>query len=196
MNHEKERAFLIMTAFYIVLGAVAMIFVWGMFLYNTLVRASNGCSEAWSNVDTELKRRYDLIPNLVETVKAYASHERTVFQAVSDARNRAIASTGSPASQAKDENMLVSHLRQLLAIVEQYPQLKADQSFRELQEELTNTEDRIQATRRFYNANVRDFNNLVQSIPSNLLAQGFGFKEREFFEIENAMERGTPTVSV
>ncbi|OGF53310.1 MAG: hypothetical protein A2Z21_10615 [Candidatus Fraserbacteria bacterium RBG_16_55_9] len=185
-----------MIGLFIILSLVVLFFLWGMLLYNALVRANNSCDEAWSNVDTELKRRYDLIPNLVEAVKAYATHERTVLQGVSEARTRAIASTGSPASQARDENVLVSNVRQLLAIVERYPELKADQNFRKLQEELINTEDRIQATRRFYSANVRDFNNLVQSVPSNLIAQRFGFREREYFEIENAMERTPVTVDL
>ncbi len=173
-----------------------VIFVWGLFLYNRLVRARNACDEAWAGIDTELKRRYDLIPALVETVKGYAAYERETLNRVIEARSRAVASTGSPASQARDENILVGALRELLAIAENYPHLKADEHFLQLQKELINTEDRIQAARRFYNANVRDLNNLIESVPTNVLAQWFGFEKREFFEIESAIERTTPEVKL
>ena len=125
----------------------------------------------WSNVDTELKRRYDLVPNLVETVKGYASHEQATFTEVIEARSAAVSSTGTPAEQAGDENMLVGALRQLLAVSEAYPDLKANTGFLELQQELVRTEDRIQAARRFYNANVRAYNTRVQSVPTNLVAR-------------------------
>lgn len=173
-----------------------VIFAWGLFLYNKLVRARNACDEAWAGIDTELKRRYDLIPNLVETVKGYAAYERETLNRVIEARSRAVASTGSPASQAHDENILVGALRELLAIAENYPQLKADEHFLRLQQELINTEDRIQAARRFYNANVRDLNNLIESVPTNVLAQWFSFEKREFFEIESAVERAVPKVKL
>ena len=181
----------------IVVGSVLLLLIlWVAFMYNALVRGRNHCDEAWSGIDTELKRRYDLIPNLVSTVKGYAAHERETLERVTQARNAAVASQGSPASQAKDENVLVDSLKRLLAVVESYPDLKANQNFLKLQQELVNTEDRIQRARRFYNGNVRDYNNRVQVIPSGLIARPFGFKEREFFEIESAVERQAPVVKM
>jgi len=180
----------------IVVGVIVLLILWIFFMYNSLVRGRNTCIESWSNVDTELKRRYDLIPNLVETVKGYAKHEREVLEQVTQARAAAVASQGSPAAQAKDENALVSSLRKLLAVAENYPDLKASKNFLELQHELTNTEDRIQRARRFYNGNVRDYNNKVQSVPSNAIAGMFHFKTEEFFEIENAIERQAPEVKI
>jgi LemA protein len=170
--------------------------IWLIGNYNGLVRLRNFCDEAWSGIDTELKRRYDLIPNLVETVKGYASHERETLERVVELRNRALASTGSPVSQAADENQLVGALRSLMAVAEAYPDLKASRNFLALQEELVNTEDRIQAARRFYNANVRDLNTRVEVFPSNVVALLFGFQKKEFFEIENAVERAAPQVRV
>jgi LemA protein len=171
---------------------VAVLIVVGM--YNSLVSGRNHVRESWSGIDTELKRRYDLIPNLVETVKGYATHERTVFQEVVEARTRAAASTGSPASQAQDENLFVGALKHLFAVVEGYPDLKASANFLALQKQLSETEDRIQAARRFYNANVRDYNNRCQMFPTNLMAGLFHFQPEEFFEIESAVERQAPTV--
>lgn len=165
-------------------------------IYNNLIRGRNTCTESWSNVDTELKRRYDLIPNLVETVKGYAKHERETLEQVTLARNAAAASQGSPESQARDENVLVKNLRQLLAVAENYPDLKASKNFLELQHELTNTEDRIQRARRFYNGNVRDYNNRVEMFPSNMIARMAHCEKREFFEIENVMERQAPEVKL
>jgi len=185
-----------MTIVFIVGGVVLLLILWVAFMYNALVRGRNHCDEAWSGIDTELKRRYDLIPNLVSTVKGYAAHERETLERVTQARNAAVASQGSPASQAKDENVLVDSLKRLLAVVESYPDLKANQNFLKLQQELVNTEDRIQRARRFYNGNVRDYNNRVQVIPSALIARPFGFKEREFFEIESAVERQAPVVKM
>lgn len=179
-----------------VVMAVLLLILWVVFMYNTLIRGRNHCDEAWSNIDTELKRRYDLIPNLVDAVKGYALHEREVMERVTQARSAAVASQGSPASQARDENVLVDSLRRLLAVVEKYPDLKANQNFLELQEELVNTEDRIQRARRFYNGNVRDYNNRVEVFPSNIVAKCFGLKEREFFEIEVAVERKAPVVKI
>lgn len=164
-------------------------------MYNRLVRLRNSIKESWSDVDTELKRRYDLIPNLVSTVKGYAKHEREVFDEVTRAREAALTNTGSPAAQAKDENQLVGALRSLFAIAENYPDLKASQNFLSLQQELANTEDRIQAARRFYNANVRENNVMIQSFPSNIIANLFGFKEAEFFELEDAAAREPVKVS-
>jgi len=180
----------------IVLFVVLFPLIWFIAMYNTLVRLRNFCRESWSGIDTELKRRYDLIPNLVETVRGYAGHERETLERVVEARNCAIASTGSPASQAKDENVLVGSLKSLFAVVENYPVLKASENFLKLQEELANTEDRIQAARRFYNANVRDLNTRIEVIPSNIIASIFGFKKEEYFEIESAIERAAPAVSV
>ncbi len=167
-------------------GIVLLAVIWVIATYNTLVRIRQHVRESWSGIDTELKRRYDLIPNLVEAVKGYAAHERTVLDSVVAARNRAVASTGSPGSQAKDENVLVGTLRQLFAVAESYPNLKASENFLALQAELANTEDRIQAARRFYNANVRDLNTRVAVFPSNLIAGAFGFQPAEFFEVEDS----------
>jgi LemA protein len=179
---------------FVVLGIIVVILLWIAAMYNRLVRLRQHCREAWSTIDTELKRRYDLIPNLVETVKGYAAHERETLEAVIDARSRALASTGSPQSQATDENALISTLRRLLVVVEQYPGLKASRHFLHLQEELANTEDRIQAARRFYNGNVRDLNTRIEVFPSNIIAGAFGFEPEEFFEIEGAGVRLPPSV--
>jgi len=165
-------------------------------MYNHLVGLRNRVTESWSNVDTELKRRYDLIPNLVETVKGYAAHEREVLQRVTEARARAVASTGRPAAQAADENALIETMKSLFAVVERYPDLKASRNFLALQEELTDTEDRIQAARRFYNGNVRDYNNACQSVPTNILAGMFSFQLADFFEIESIAMRQAPKVSL
>jgi LemA protein len=157
--------------------------------YNALVALKNYIRESWSNVDTELKRRYDLIPNLVAVVKGYAAHERTVLERVTELRNRCAANNGSPAEQAVDEKQLVDSLKQLLMVVENYPQLKADQNFLKLQTELVNTEDRIQAARRFYNGNVRDYRNKCETFPSNLVANLFGFKsEGDFFSVPPSVQ--------
>jgi LemA protein len=156
--------------------------------YNGLVTLKNYIRDAWANVDTELKRRYDLIPNLVASVKGYAAHEREVLERVTELRNRCAANHGSPGEQAADENQLVDALKRLLVVVESYPQLKADQHFSRLQDELVNTEDRIQAARRFYNGNVRDYRNKCESFPSNIVAGIFGFRPEEFFSVEPAVK--------
>jgi len=183
-----------MIVLYVVLGVIALGFLFGIGTYNALVRLRQHVRESWSAIGTELKRRYDLIPNLVETVKSYASHERETLDAVIQARTRAVASTGSPGQQAADENPLVQALGRLFAVAEAYPELKANQNFVELQRQLQETEDRIQAARRFYNANVREMNTRVQSFPSNLIASTFRFREEEFFEIEE-IAREAPRVS-
>ena len=170
------------------------IVIWCVAAYNRLVNLRNMISESWSNVDTELRRRHDLIPNLVSTVKAYAAHERTVLEAVTEARSRAIEAKGATEAHAQEENQLVRALRSLLAVTEGYPNLKADQNFLQLQHELVNTEDRIQAARRFFNGNVRDYNNLVQTFPSSVVAGMFGFRRRQFFEIEEAVARAVVSV--
>jgi LemA protein len=157
--------------------------------YNALVALKNYIRESWSNVDTELKRRYDLIPNLVAVVKGYAAHERDTLERVTELRNRCVANNGSPSEQAVDEKQLVDSLKQLLVVVENYPQLKADQNFLALQKELVNTEDRIQAARRFYNGNVRDYRNKCETFPSNLVANMFGFKsEGDFFSVPPSVQ--------
>jgi len=184
-----------MIPIYVVLGAVALVLFWGIGMYNSLIRTRQHVKESWSAIDTELKRRYDLIPNLVETVKGYAAHESETLEAVVQARNNAVASTGSPGQQAQDENMLVGALRQLFAVVEAYPDLKANEGFLHMQQELTVTEDRIQASRRFYNANVRELNTKIEVFPSNMIASMFGISQAEFFEIEDAAQRETPTVN-
>lgn len=173
----------------IVLGALFLI---GVAMYNGLVRTRNHCTEAWSGIDTELKRRYDLIPNLVNVVQGYATYERELLEKVTQLRAECAANNGSPAEQAASENKLIRALGVLFARVENYPDLKASRNYLELQEELVNTEDRLQAARRFYNGNVRENNNLVQSFPSNLLASAFGFTTREFFEIGDTRERQAP----
>ncbi len=180
----------------VVVSVLVLLVLWVAFLYNALVRGRNHCDESWSGIDTELKRRYDLIPNLVATVKGYAAHERETLEVVTRARNAAVASQGSPAAQARDENVLVDGLKRLLAVVESYPDLKASDQFLNLQKQLVETEDRIQRARRFYNANVRDYNNRVQVIPSALIARPFGFREREYFEISSALEREAPAVKI
>jgi len=180
----------------IIIAVIVLLIAWIIGMYNALVKIRQHCRESWSVIDTELKRRYDLIPNLVETVKGYAKHESGVLQAVTEARSKAAASKGSPASQAADENVLVGALRQLYGVVERYPDLKASQNFLKLQIELANTEDRIQAARRFYNGNVRDMNTRVEVFPSNIIAGMFGFKREEYFEIEGTGVRAPASVKL
>jgi LemA protein len=181
----------------VVLGIVVLLVLVGVVSYNRFVSQKNLIRDAWANIDTELRRRYDLIPNLVETVRGYAAHEREVLENVTRARAMATGATGSPAEQAAAEGPLVAALRQLFAVVENYPDLKANQNFLALQAELTNTEDRLQTARRFYNANVREYNERVQSVPSNIIASLFHFEEEEFFEVEESLrgEEGVPRVS-
>ena len=184
-----------MPALLIVLAIVVVVAVVAVVSYNRFVSQKNLIKDAWANIDTELRRRYDLIPNLIETVKGYASHEREVLENVTRARSMAASATGSPAEQAAAEGPLVAALRQLFAVVENYPDLKANQGFLQLQSELTNTEDRLQTARRFYNANVREYNQRVKQFPSVVVANAFGFKEEEFFEVEDAIrESGPPKV--
>jgi LemA protein len=171
---------------------VAVVLVFGS--YNRFVRQRNLIDNSWSNIDTELKRRYDLIPNLVETVKGYAAHEAGTLEAVTAARTQAMAQTGSPEAQARTENALVGSLKSLLAVSEAYPDLKANTGFIDLQRQLVETEDRIQAARRFYNNNVRDYNERVQSVPTNILAGLFHFETRQYFQVDEAVV--TPPVSV
>jgi LemA protein len=169
---------------WIVLGIIVLAGIGLAVSYNRFVSQRQLIRNAFANIDTELRRRYDLIPNLVETVKGYAAHEREVFEEVARTRSAAAATSGqSPAAQAQAEGPFVAALGRLFAVAENYPELKANQNFLALQAELSNTEDRIQASRRFYNANVQDYNRRVQSFPSAFVARMFGFKEEEFFEI-------------
>lgn len=180
------------TTLLIVLGIIAVLVIAVIAMYNGLVRLKNRVDEAWSDIDVQLKRRYDLIPNLVETVKGYAAHERETLEKVVQARNAAMQaqSGGDAKKQAEAENALSATLKSIFALSESYPDLKANQNFLELQRELTDTEDKIQAARRFYNGNVRDFNTKLQVFPTNVIAGTLGFKAREFFEIGEAKERG------
>lgn len=172
----------------IILGVIAALAVAVVAMYNGLIRLKNRVDEAWSDIDIQLKRRYDLIPNLVETVKGYAAHEQATFEKVIQARTAAM-QAGSAADKAKSENALSDTLKSIFALAENYPDLKANQNFLELQRELTDTEDKVQAARRFYNGNVRDFNTKLQVFPTNLIGNMLGFKDREFFGIEDAKER-------
>ena len=178
----------------IILIVLALIpLIWAIVQYNSLVSLRNQIAEAWSNIDTELKRRYDLIPNLVATVKGYAAHESATLERVTELRNRCAANRGPVGAQVADEQQLVATLQQLLVVAENYPQLKADQHYLKLQQELTNTEDRIQAARRFYNGNIRDFANKCQAFPSNLIAGAFNFQPQEYFDVSPAV-RAVPDV--
>lgn len=163
---------------------VGVLFLFVLFLYNSLVRLRIRVKEAWSGIDVQLKRRADLIPNLVETVKGYAKHEKTVFENVTKARAAMLAASG-PHEKAQAENMLSSTLKSLFAVAEAYPKLQASENFKQLQEELTDTESKIAYSRQFYNANVRDYNTKIATFPNILLAGLFGFKEEEFFEAED-----------
>lgn len=160
-------------------------------LYNSLIRSKNRVDEAWSDIEVQLKRRYDLIPNLVETVKGYASQESSVLENVIKARSAAMGA-GSMQEKLKDENMLSGTLKSLFALSENYPDLKSNQNFMKLQGDLTDTEDKIQASRRFYNGTVRDFNTKIEVFPSNIFAGMLGFSKREFFDIDEKGPEGQP----
>jgi LemA protein len=177
-----------MNGLYILLIALVVVVLWVIALFNGLVRLKNRVSEAWSDIDVQLKRRYDLIPNLMETVKGYMKHEEGVLTKVTEARNMAMSATGTEA-KGKAENALSETLKSLFAVAENYPDLKASQNFLQLQDEISDTENKIQASRRFYNGNVRDFNTKIQVFPNNMIANTLGFKAFEFFEIENEKER-------
>jgi len=174
-----------MNTLWIVLIIIAVIVVIVISIYNRLVKLNVRTSEAWSDISVQLKRRYDLIPNLVETVKGYAKHEKSVFEDVTKARAEALGAKGV-ADKSKAENMLAESLKSIFAVAEAYPDLKANENFSQLQSEITDTEDKIQASRRFYNGNVRDLNIAIQTFPTNIFAKNLGFKERELFELEQA----------
>ncbi len=173
----------------VVLIVVGIVLAWLAFTYNGLVRLRMRVKEAWSDIEVQLKRRYNLIPNLIESVKGYMTHERETLENVTKARTAAIGNNGTPAEQGQTENMLAGALKTLFAVSENYPDLKANQNFLDLQRELTDTEDKIQAARRFYNGNVRELNTKIQLFPTNLVAGMLGFKEADFFEVENEEER-------
>lgn len=174
------------TPLLVLVGLVVLGLGWTWLAYNRFALQRELVQNSWSTVDTELRRRYDLIPNLVATVKGYAAHERTTLEAVVEARSRAVAATGSPEEQASAENVLVDGLKHLFALAEAYPDLRADRHFLDLQRELTATEDRIQAARRIYNGNVRDLNRRVEQVPSNLVAKLGGFSRADYFQIDAA----------
>ena len=182
-----------MSALLTILAVFIIIAIWVVILYNRLVKLRNLCEEGWSGIDVQLKRRANLIPNLLETVKGYMAHEKDVFRKVTEARERALSSEGAR-ERGQSESMLTASLRSLFAIAENYPELKANQNFLELQAELSRIEDEIQKARRYYNATVRDLNTAVESFPSNMVASIFGFRKKEFFEIEDELERKVPKV--
>jgi LemA protein len=169
---------------WILLGVIVLLVLWVAVIYNGLITLKNRTKEAWSDIDVQLKRRYDLIPNLVETVKGYAAHEKELFEKVTQARAAAINASGA-AAQAQAENALSQALRSVFAVAENYPQLRASENFQKLQDELTDTENKIEAARRFYNANVRDFNIKIEKFPDNIIARLFGFQPMELFELES-----------
>lgn len=180
--------------FLLFLALVVVVLLWVVGLYNRLVRTRNEVRNAWSQIDVQLKRRWDLIPNLMETVKGYMRHERETLEAVTKARQQAITVTGDVAARAQAENILSQTLRSLFALAENYPELKANQNFLALQEELASTENKIAFARQYYNDSVMRLNNLIQMFPSNIVAGQFGFKPETYFELEAAEERKRPEV--
>jgi LemA protein len=178
----------------VVLVIIAVVVLLIVSMYNGLVRLRVQCDNAWSDIDVQTKRRYDLVPNLVETVKGYAGHEKGTLEAVVQARNQAMSASG-PAAKGEAEGMLTSALRQVFALAEAYPQLRAVESFTQLQTSLSQIEDAVQNARRYYNAVVRDLNTKIAVFPSNIIAGMFGIKGREFFEITAPAEREAPKVS-
>lgn len=193
-----------MTFLYILIGVAVVIALWAIFAYNNFVKLVQRTKEAWADIDVQLKRRYDLIPNLVETVKGYASHERETFDSVTEARAKATQVHVDPSNitpeqitaMAGAEQALTQSLSRLLAVAENYPDLKANENFLELQRELTDTENKIQAARRFYNGNVRDLAIALQSFPSNIIGNMFGFEERQYFELAENEQAAREPVEV
>jgi LemA protein len=181
---------------FIVGGLSLLVLVWFIASFNRFVKLRQHIRESWADIDVELKRRYDLIPNLVETVKGYAAHERGVLERVVELRNRAAANNGPAGEQAVDETALALGVKQLFAVVENYPQLRADAHFLALQEELALTEDRLAAARRFFNGNVREMNQLCESFPTNFVAGMFGFERGSYFELASDAERVVPRVAI
>lgn len=184
-------------AILIVVGVLVIVpLIYVLAIYNRLVSIRAHLRESWADVDVELKRRYELIPNLVQTVKGYAAHERETLERVTELRNQAAANHDDAGSQGRDEQMLIDALRRVFVVVEGYPELKADRNFRELQAQLANTEDRIAAARRFYNGNVRELNQIVEMFPSKLVAGLFGFSRSEYFQIDDDRQRAVPKVTL
>lgn len=173
----------------IILIIIAIVATYFIVAYNGFIALINRAKEAWSDIDVQLKRRYDLIPNLVETVKGYATHERELLEKVAEARSKAMQAGNNVKAKSEAENVLAGTLKSLFAVSENYPELKASANFLELQKELTDTEDKVQAARRFYNGNVRDLNIKIESFPSNILANIFNFNKMDLFEIENKEEK-------
>ncbi len=184
-----------MTTGYILFGVAAVALLWAIWAYNRFVALTNRGEEAWSDIDVQLKRRYDLIPNLVETVKGYMTHEAGTLQKVTDARTKAMGAQ-SVGEHAAAENMLTGALKTLFAVAENYPNLKANENFVELQRELSDTENKIQAARRFYNSVVIDLQNTLEQFPTNLIGSMFGFKTREFFQLDAGEEAAREPVRV
>jgi len=183
-----------MSILYIILFVVLILVLWLVGVFNSLVKIKNRTKEAWADIDVQLKRRYNLIPNLMETVKGYASHEKEVFEKVTQARAQAMGAQNVE-EKAKAENMLSNTLKSLFAVSENYPDLKASQNFLELQRELRDTEDKVQAARRFYNTNVRDLNIKRESFPSSIVAKMFNFQKMDLFELAETEQREVPKVS-
>jgi LemA protein len=179
----------------IIVVLIVLVLLYGVLQYNGLIRLRNVVQESWRQIDVELKRRHDLIPNLVETVKGYAAHERETLEAVISARTAAVAPGSSVAQQAQQENVLTQALGRLFAVAEAYPNLKANENFLALQAELTGTEDRIAAGRRFYNANVRALNTKVETVPSNIVANMFHVERADYFQADDPADRAVPSVS-
>lgn len=180
-----------MTLLYIVIAVAAIIVLWVIAVYNGLVSLRTRAEEAWQDIEVQLKRRFDLIPNLVNTVKGYATHESATLDKVTEARTRAMQAQG-PQAEAQAEGMLAGALKSVFALAEAYPDLKANQNFLELQRELSDTENKVQAARRFYNGNVRDLNIRVETFPANLVANSFGFAKKEFFDLPDAAPAQEP----
>ncbi len=183
-----------MAGLMLILAPVVFVLAWGVATFNRFVRLRQHIKESWSDIDVELKRRYELIPNLVATVKGYAAHERDVLENVTELRNRAVASRGNAASQAVAESALMLGMKKLFAVVEGYPELKASSNFISLQEQLAETEDRIAAARRFFNGNVRDMNVTLQSFPTSIVGSMFNFEPGTFFKLDAEAERVVPRV--
>lgn len=184
-----------MSLLYILVAILVVLLIYAVFIYNRFIALMKRSEEAWADIDVQLKRRYDLIPNLVETIKGYATHEQQTLANVTEMRTRAM-NAGTPHEKAEAENMLSGALKTLFAVSENYPDLKANQNFLELQRELTDTEDKIQAARRFYNGNVRDLAIALQSFPSNVIGTMFGFAKREYFELNEGEAAAREPVKV
>jgi LemA protein len=180
---------------YIVIGIAVLILIWGIATYNGLVSRRAMVAEGWSGIDAQLKRRADLIPNLVETVKGYATHERTTFDELATVRSQAGTTSQDPAQRAVAETAITAAIGKVMAVAEAYPELKASANFQQLQTELADVEDQIQLARRYYNGAVRNLNVSVQQFPSNLIAGATGFQTAQFFQLDNAAERNAPKVS-